>query len=92
MTEHYTTHTHTHTHTKSFIHFFPRLLNVPDHILDIKIWKYDLSYLTLIWIFINYRILAPLYDNEKENYRILTNKDIYAVVKKTHYNRDNKVK
>jgi hypothetical protein len=38
------------------------------------------------------RILGPVYDNEKENWRILTNKEIYAMVKKTHYNRDNKVK
>jgi hypothetical protein len=30
--------------------------------------------------------------NEKENWRILTSKEIYAVVLKTHYNRDNKVK
>jgi hypothetical protein len=29
---------------------------------------------------------------KKENWRILTNKGIYVVVKKTHYNRDNKVK
>jgi len=28
----------------------------------------------------------------KENWRILTNKEIYAMVKKTHSNRDNKVK
>jgi len=28
------------------------------------------------------RILGPLYDNEKENWRILTNKEIYARVKK----------
>ena len=27
------------------------------------------------------RILGPVYDNEKENWRILTNKEIYAVVK-----------
>jgi hypothetical protein len=27
-------------------------------------------------------ILGPVYDNEKENWRILTNKEIYAVVKK----------
>jgi hypothetical protein len=38
------------------------------------------------------RILVPVYDNEKENWRILTNNEIYAVVKETHYNRDNKVK
>jgi hypothetical protein len=30
-------------------------------------------------------------DNEKENWRVLTNKEIYALAKKTHYNRDNKV-
>jgi hypothetical protein len=28
------------------------------------------------------RILGPVYDNEKENWRILTNKEIYALVKK----------
>jgi hypothetical protein len=38
------------------------------------------------------RILGPVYDNEKENWRVLINKEIYAVVKKTHFNRDNKVK
>jgi len=38
------------------------------------------------------RILGLVYDNEKENWRILTNKEIYAMVKKIHYNRDNTVK
>jgi hypothetical protein len=38
------------------------------------------------------RILGPAYDNEKENWRILTNKEICATVKKTYYNRDSKVK
>ena len=28
------------------------------------------------------RILGPVYDNEKENWRILTNTEIYAMVKK----------
>jgi hypothetical protein len=28
------------------------------------------------------RILGPVYDNEKENWRILTKKEIYASVKK----------
>jgi hypothetical protein len=28
------------------------------------------------------RILGPVYDNEKENWRILTNKEIYGIVKK----------
>ena len=27
------------------------------------------------------RILGPVYDNEKENWRILTNKEMYASVK-----------
>jgi len=38
------------------------------------------------------RTLGPVYDNEKENWRILTNKENYASVKKPYYNRDNKVK
>jgi hypothetical protein len=28
------------------------------------------------------RILGPVYDNEKENWRLLTSKEIYASVKK----------
>jgi len=28
------------------------------------------------------RILGPVYDKKKENWRILTNKEIYAMVKK----------
>jgi len=31
---------------------------------------------------VNRRILGPVYDNEKENWTILTNKEIYAIVKK----------
>ena len=30
------------------------------------------------------RILGPVYDNEKENWRILTNEEIYANIKKPH--------
>jgi hypothetical protein len=33
------------------------------------------------------RILGPVYDNLKENWTILTNKEIYAIAKKTHYER-----
>jgi hypothetical protein len=39
-----------------------------------------------------YRTVSPVYDNEKENWKTLTNKEIYAMVKTPHYNRDNKVK
>jgi len=38
------------------------------------------------------RILGLVYDNKKENWRILTYKEIYARVEKTYYNRDDKVK
>jgi hypothetical protein len=31
---------------------------------------------------VNRRILGPVYDNEKENWRILANKEIYSRVKK----------
>jgi hypothetical protein len=37
------------------------------------------------------RILDPVYDYERENWRILNNKQIYAVAIKPHYNRDSKV-
>jgi len=52
MTKHWAIHTHTHTHTHTHKQtnkqtvssiFFPRLLNVPDGIIDIKILKYNLS-------------------------------------------------
>jgi hypothetical protein len=29
------------------------------------------------------RILGPVYDSEKENWKILTNREIYSMVKKT---------
>jgi hypothetical protein len=35
-------------------------------------------------------ILGSVYGNEKENWRILTDKEIYVIDKKTNYNRDNK--
>jgi hypothetical protein len=35
------------------------------------------------------RILGPVYENEKENWRTLTNKEIYVIVKKPTI-RDNK--
>ena len=38
------------------------------------------------------RISGPVYDNEKENRRKLTNTEIYAIVKKHTITRDNKVK
>jgi hypothetical protein len=34
--------------------------------------------------------LFLVYDNEKENWKVLTKKEIYAILKKTHHNRDNK--
>ena len=37
-------------------------------------------------------ILGPVYDNEKENWRILTNKEIYASVKRLTVIETNKVK
>jgi hypothetical protein len=37
-------------------------------------------------------ILGPVCVNKKENWRILTNKEIYASVKKPYCNRDSKVK
>jgi hypothetical protein len=36
------------------------------------------------------RILGPVYDNEKENWRILTGKEIYVIVNKNNHNRKNK--
>jgi hypothetical protein len=36
------------------------------------------------------RILGPVYDNEKENWRILSNKEIYAIVKKPTITEKNK--
>jgi hypothetical protein len=37
------------------------------------------------------RILGPVYDNEKENWRVLTNTEIHEIVKKSYHNGDNKV-
>jgi len=38
------------------------------------------------------RILGPVYGNEKENWMILTNKEIYSSLKKPTIIRDNRVK
>jgi hypothetical protein len=38
-----------------------------------------------------YRRILGLVYNKKENWRILPNKEIHAIVKKSHHNRDNKV-
>jgi hypothetical protein len=37
------------------------------------------------------RILGPVYGNEQENWRIVTDKEFDAIVKKNQHNRDNKV-
>jgi len=37
-------------------------------------------------------ILGPICDNEKENWRILTNEEIYPMVKKTTIRDNNKIK
>jgi hypothetical protein len=36
------------------------------------------------------RILGPVYGNGKENWRMLINKEIYAILKKTYHSKDNK--
>ena len=40
------------------------------------------EHLNIFYTKVYRRILGPVYDNEKENWRILTNKEIYARVKK----------
>ena len=57
-----------------------------------KLRKRDRKQITIFGRKVYRRILGIVNDNEKENWRILTNKKIYAVVKKAHHNRDNKVK
>jgi len=50
-----------------------------------KTWtqtKRDIKQLNIFESKVYRRILGPLYDNEKENWRILTNKEIYVSVKK----------
>jgi len=50
----------------------------------VKTWtltKRDRKQLTVFERKVYRRIFGPVYDNEKENWRILTNKEIYARVK-----------
>ena len=56
-----------------------------------KLTKRDRKQLNIFERKVYRRILGPVYDNEKENQRILTNKEIYAIVKKPNI-RDNRVK
>ena len=46
-----------------------------------KLIKRDRKQLNIFERKVYIRILGPVYDNEKENWRILTNKEIYASVK-----------
>jgi hypothetical protein len=44
--------------------------------------EYVITYYAVKWAIVRGRvILGPVYDKEKENWRILTNKEIYAMVK-----------
>jgi len=47
-----------------------------------KLTKRDRKQMNIFERKVYRRILGPVYDNEKENWMILTNKEIYAVVKK----------
>jgi DUF1680 family protein len=53
--------------------------------------KRDRKHLNIFERKVYRRILGPVYDNEKENWRILTDKEIYGIFKKSHYSRNNKV-
>jgi len=46
-----------------------------------KLTKRDRKQISIFERKVYRRILGPVYDNEKENWRILTNKEIYARVK-----------
>ena len=48
----------------------------------LKLTKTDIKQMNIFERKVYRRILGPVYDNEKENWRILTNKEIYARVKK----------
>ena len=47
-----------------------------------KLTKRDRKQLNIFERKVYRRVLGPVYDNEKENWRILSNKEIYASVKK----------
>jgi len=46
-----------------------------------KLTKRDSTQMNIFERKVYRRILGPVYDNEKENWRILTNKEIYTWVK-----------
>jgi hypothetical protein len=57
-----------------------------------KLTKTDIKQLNIFERKVYRRILGPVYGNKKENWRILTAKEMYAFVKKkTHRNRESKV-
>ena len=58
--------------------FWPEALKV----LHNELSKRDRKQINIFVRKVYRRILGPLYDNEKENGRILTTKEIYAIVKK----------
>ena len=76
---------------------FFRNINISKKLLKSIIIDKPLTYASETWILtkrdrkqiniferkVYRRILGPVYDNEKDNWRILTNKEIYAMVKKS---------
>jgi len=49
--------------------------------LSVSLTKRDRKQLNIFERKVYRKILGPVYDNEKENLRILSNKEIYAIVK-----------
>jgi len=64
---------------------FTTLLLLTPSMTDSETWtltKRDRKQLNIFEMKVYKRILGPVYDNEKENWRILTNKEIYTSVNK----------
>jgi hypothetical protein len=52
--------------------------------LTLTLTKRDRKQFNIFERKVDRRILGPVYDNEKQNWRVLTNKEIYAIVKKRY--------
>jgi hypothetical protein len=54
-------------------------------LITLTLTKRDRKYINIFESKMCRRILGPVYDNKKENWRILSDKEIYAVVKKPYH-------
>jgi len=70
-------HTHTHKHIYTITYNYSAQITVSKHL---EVMEYVEGHIYIFERTVYTRIFGPVYDYEKENWRILTNKEISSIV------------